>query len=457
VNTVIPAGGTRLERLATVILAGFLLVSIPAAGQEFSISGVAVDTDVTTEQLEAAIKAVEAREGLDAETRSKVVEQLRDAQLQVQNRLSADAAVESYALALNTAPAKTAVLRQTLDDDPPAAPTAESLGIEDSTALVELEQWLAKEMAELTAAEATLAELDSRVEDQADHPVVARERINQLRGSRDELATYADTLVPGEPQILADARKLAAQLRRAAQSAEIGRLEQELLSHTIRLNLLKAQRDAAARARAESSQRTELLRAVVNERRQATAVIAQQKAAAAELAAADKHPVVRKLAEENASLTTELPMIAANIERETSRLDQIAGAYREIEQRLARAQQHLAVGGLSRVIGRLLIEERRNLPQVSQYRAQVRARSNELAAIGLAQVQIQEQRRELTPLDSRVQELMDEVEEDITDEDELAIIRSEIRLLLRDRRALLLQADNDYRSYLRVLGDLDVA
>ncbi len=433
------------------------MAPLPAAGQDFSIPGVTVDANATAEQLEAAIKAVETREGLQAETRSKVIGQLRDAQAQVQNRLSAEAAAGAYAAALETAPAETAALRQELDEDPAAAPTVESLGIEDGTPLVELEQWLAREMAELTVVEARLAELDTRVESQVDRPVLVRERINQLRKRRDELARLVDTLVPGEPQILADARKLAALLRRAAQKAEISRLEQELLSHAVRLDLLKAKRDAAARARAEMNQRTELLRTVVNQRRQAAAVFAQQEAAAAERAAADKHRVVRALAEGNASLTAELPGIAASIERETSKLDLVGSATKDIELRLARSQQRLEVGGLSRVIGRLLIEERRNLPQVSQYRAQVRARSNELAAIGLAHVQIQEQRRELTPLDSRVQELMDEVEEDITDEDELATIRSEIRLLLRDRRALLLQADNDYRSYLQVLGDLDVA
>jgi potassium efflux system protein len=72
-------------------------------------------------------------------------------------------------------------------------------------------------------------------------------------------------------------------------------------------------------------------------------------------------------------------------------------------------------------------------------------------------MRIQEQRRELRSLDARVEIVMTEVAGEMTDEDELAQMRSEVRLLLRDRRDLLMQAESTYSSYLQVLADLDVA
>ena len=126
-----------------------------------------------------------------------------------------------------------------------------------------------------------------------------------------------------------------------------------------------------------------------------------------------------------------------------------------VEQRLTRSEQLLEIGGLSSTIGRLLGEENRTLPPLSKYRAQLRQRSSKLGEIGLAQLRIQEQRRELIGFDHRVQELVSKAAADISDPDEVADLTVEIRLLLRDRRDLLLQVEDSYNSYLQTLSDLD--
>jgi potassium efflux system protein len=452
----LPAGKTLA--LAGSLLAALLFSSLPACGQELSISDVNLDSGVTVEQLEARIQSIEASDSVDAETRGKVAEQLRVAQTQVQNRLAAETAARAFAAALDTAPAEIQALRDAADAERPAAPTAESLGIDDGTTLSELEQWLNREIADLTDVESRLAELEVQLEIQQDRPALARERINQLRQSRDELVAAAEAPpAQGEPQILAEARKLVAVLKRGAQSAEINKLQQELLGNSASVNLLRARRDAADRTRLELERRVELLRGIVNDRRETAAMLAQQAAAEAELAATDKHPVVRELAVGNAGLTRDLSLLAAEIERVSLQLDKIRTEARTIEQRLARARQRLEVGGLSRAMGQLLVEERRNLPQVSHYRSQVRARSSKLADTGLAQVRVQEQARELTPLDAALEQPMAEVAGSVTDEQQLAEVQGELRRLLRDRRDLLLKADASYGNYLQLLGDLDIA
>ena len=448
----------RTAKVTGALLMALLLISPFANGQDFSISSTELDANVTLEQLETAIRDVEARENLDAETRSKVIEQLRDAQAQVQYRLAAEIAIKAYQSTLITAPAETAALRDAADAEMSAAPTPETFGIDASTTLTELEGLLARELAGVTASEARLAELTAQISAQESRPAVARDRINQLRRSRDELAASIEVpAVAGEPQILGDVRKIAATLRLSAQGAEINKLEQESLSHSVRLNLRRAQQDVAERARLDAERRTELLRGIVNEKRQAAAMSAQVEAAAAEVAAADKHPIVRDLAVDNARLTRELPALAADIERVSSQLDQMSSEMRDIEQRLARSRQRLEVGGVSRALGRLLLEELGNLPQVSQYRAQLRARNSEFGEIGLLQVRMQEQQRELTPLDPTAKRLMAEVAVSVTGERELADIQRELRQLLRDRRELLLKVDSSYSQYLNLLGELDVA
>ncbi|MEJ2322799.1 MAG: hypothetical protein P8Z31_10860, partial [Gammaproteobacteria bacterium] len=412
---------------------------------------------MSAEQIESAIAAIEAREGLSEETRNKVIEQLRDAEAQLQNTKSARDSAAAFAEAIRTAPAETEKLRNQLDEAAPAAPTAVSLGIGESTPLSELEQALSTKLAAITAAEARLADLDTQIATQTDRPARARARINELRNGMDELAASIDLKPPsGEPAMITDARKLAAQLKLDARTAEIKRLDQEIVSNSVRLELTRARRDMTARELANLRRELEVLQSAVNAQRQTRATQALQETSAAELAAAGKHPAVRELAEGNVELTRELPAVAADIERVTSELSQVEEQARSIEQALARSKQRLEVGGVTQATGRLFVEERRNLPRFSQYRAEVRDRRSTLADIGLAQVRIEEQRRELTPLDERIEQVMSEVRDDVTDETEIAEIRNEVELLLRSRRDLLAQVASTYTSYLRSLSDLDV-
>ena len=438
-----------------------LTVALFACGAAWSASPIPAmpsDGTISAEQIESAIAAVEARAGLDEETRGRVIDRLRAAQAQLQNIQVSRAAAAAFSESVRTAPAQTEELRRRLNEEKPAAPSAASLGIDDSTPLPELEQRLATKLAEVAATEARLAELEAQAAKQAERPTRARERLNELRDGMDELAaTVESDPPPGEPEILHDARKLAAALTLEARKAELNRLDQEILSNSARLELTRAQRDMAARTLSGLRREADVLQTAVNNTRQSSAAEALQETILAELAAAGKHPVVQRLAEGNAELIRELPPVAAETERVTDELSAIEEKARQIEQNLARSQQRLEVGGVTQAIGRLFVEERRNLPQVSQYRAEVRERRQTLSDIGLAQVRIEEQRRDLTPLDDRVEEAMQEVTKDVTDNDELASIREEVELLLKNRRDLLRQAAGTFTSHIRALGDLDVA
>jgi potassium efflux system protein len=444
--------------LATLgLVVSLVLATAPATAQELVIPDISEAREIDAEAVSRTIESVQALENIDEQLRSSVIEQLQNAAMQVQNREAAEAAATSFSESLTAAPSRTEELRAELDQETPP-PSLEDLGVDASDDLDDLTQRLSQELADQVAAETRVTDLETRVEVEAGRPAAARTRIGELRASRDELAEALQSAPPpGEAQILTNARRLGTALRRTAQAAEINKLEQELLSHSARLSLLRAQLDAAERARMQAAARVELIRELVNTRRQEAADLAQQSAAAVELDAADKHPVIRMLAEQNTTLTRQLPTIAAKIETASQRLEQLQSEAADVEQRLERGQQRIDVAGLNRTIGVLMMEESRNLPQVSQYRSQVRNRRNEIAEIGLAEVRVREQRRELRSVDARTDQLMAEIATDIADETELAETRSAVRSLLRDQRELLLQAENSYNSYLQVLEDLDAA
>ena len=386
-TSTIPRFGRAPAQLRLTLIAALLLAAVPAVGQDSPISSIAVDDSLNSEQIESAIKAVEVREGLDPDVRLKVIDQLRDAQVQIGRKQAAETAAEGYAKQIESAPAAAARLQAILGTEPKPPATAESLGIDKTSTLAELQQWLARETAELSAADSRISELGLQIETELARPTDAREQINQLRKSRDDSSKMTDSKpMPGEPTILADARSLSATLRRAAQGAEINKLERELLSHGIRLELLHAERDVAIRARTEIAQRVDILRNAVNEKRQAAAALARQSAVAASLAATDKHPVVRQLAEGNVSLTNELPRRAGEIEDAADHLEQLRAKASDIERRLARSRQHVEIGGMTRVIGQMLMREGFSLPRVSRHSKEIRQRGTQLAEIGLASI-----------------------------------------------------------------------
>lgn len=444
-------------RSAAVSFVIALVAPAASVAQNFMVSGVDMDANATSEQIESAIDAVEARDGLDASVRDSVIELLRSAQSQAQNRQTAVAATAAYAASIQNAPAQTQALRAALDEPMPPPPTAEDFGIDDSTTLAELEQRLALELADRAAIDSQVTAMQTESGIQAGRPSVARERIEELRRLIDEDdAAAGDVANPDAPKLLQEAQSLNASLVRATRLAEIERLEQETLSHVFRSKLLQAQEGTASRQRATVTRRVDLLRTLVNERRRIVAEDAQQATTASFLAAADKHPIVVSLAEDNADLTQRLIGNAMQIEELEAQLNQAQIDTDDLEQRLARSRQRLDTGGLSRVIGRLLVEERRNLPQLSLYRRQIDARTSQLAEVGLALVDVQEQRRDLSLIDVRTQNLVDDLADEVTDENELATAAADIRLLLRDRRDLLAKTESSYRSYLQVLGDIDI-
>lgn len=446
-----------LEKTFKFLLGVYLLAAVPAIGQDILLSETVDGESVTIEQIDSALAMLESRQGIDEETRKSVGEYLLEAQLQIQNRNDAQAATAKYAAALESAPVETNRLRTTLDEASAAPPTAASFEITDSTTLAELQQMLATEAARLAEVDSRFAELEKAVEAELDRPSIARNRMAVLRQKQEELsAAPGNQSQPNEPLVLSNARRLSMQLARDAQGAELSKLDRELVSHSVRMNLLQTQRDVAARQRLELTQRTAALRSLVNESLESAAVEAQQRATAAEQAMADEHPVLRGLAETNAQLTREIPDRAAATQRLGWRLEQTKVEVIDIQQRLARSERWLEIGGLSRVLGSLMIAERRSLPQLSRYHAEIRDRNSDAAAVGLDRMRVQEQRHELASVSEKVQELMAEMADDTADFPEAATSENEIRALLTARRDLLVQVENSYGAYLRALGDLDI-
>src|SRR5210317_996143 len=108
---------------ARLLLLCCLLVSLPAVGQDAPISEINIDDPDAAARIRSEIAEVEALQSLDAETRTSVLEQLRDIESSLQRKLDADAAAALFASALDKAPEETTALRNALDEPLPVPET----------------------------------------------------------------------------------------------------------------------------------------------------------------------------------------------------------------------------------------------------------------------------------------------------------------------------------------------
>ena len=316
-----------------------------------------------------------------------------------------------------------------------------------------VDQRLQKEKANLAAVEAKLAEFEAQLKKEADRPAAIRERLTEAQSQKVQSESELATPPPADelPQ-LTQARKWLLESKLETLRTEILMLDQELLSQPARVERLKAERGLAEHAVESLRTTVDELEDTANEARLRQAAEAKAEAQAAQREAAGKHALVQKLAERNASLSEALDELAAGLkeiaDQEARANDEIA----RIEKSFTNAQQKIAIAGMSQVLGQVLLEERRSLPDTRQFQRQAEAREEEIAQTSLAQLQLEDERRELRDIDAYIAALTGELSPA-----EAAEINPELEQLAQQRHDLIDKATGIQDAYLRALGELEFA
>ena len=436
-------------------------VPAPAIAQTPAAAG------VTQAQVAGKLKDLEATQGLDEAQKTKLTETYHQATSYLESAQASAVAAAAHKAAVDSAPRETQSIRATLArPEPAAAASADLRGLSTDTPVAELEQRLARQKADLATAEAKLADLEKDLAEQQGRPPLARQELTDARQVVDELRQEQKAPLPaGDPAVLNEARRLLAGARLQAKAAEVTRLEQELASQGVRVDLLVARRDLAAREVTAARERVRLLDDLINQSRRAQAAQAVQQASQAEQAAAEKDPAIRQLAEANARTSEQLAASAVELEKVTAAREVTQAQVKQIEQDFQSARQKLEVAGLSEALGKILIEQRNRLPNTRRgilgvgplplmFGADWQER---LGEVGLAQVQVEEERRALADPSRALDRLMAEQVPQTLPSAEREAIRGELLRLLTDRRGLLQQLGATQAAFLRALGELEFA
>ena len=436
-----------------VYLAIFSSVAYPAIGTDTQHTAPAeAISQLNKTTLERKIESAETDTDLSKEDISKLVSLYRKTISNLETALVNDQAADAFIQMSQDAPIKAAALRKKTVEKKKLVPE-DSLEITSTTPIEELEQHLLKERADLAAVEANLQKIHESIKYQAGRPQAIRQ---QLIDTKKQVSGISDELNPpvaeGDNQLLKEAEYWLRESHARMLVSQIRMLDQELLSQPARLDLLTAEEEKAEHSVQFVKARAEKLKQHTDDSRQFQARLTKSKADSAKALAEGTHPLVEELANSNADLSAQISDLILNIKKVELEEDRISAEGKRISDDFKSAKQKLEVAGLSQIIGQVLQEQRRVLPDTETYRRKSSEIETQIAEVSLHQIQHKEELKEL----HKVDQFIADYTAGITGSEKQRI-EDELRYLTNDRKQFLEQAYKTEDTYLRALIELDFA
>lgn len=230
-------------------------------------------------------------------------------------------------------------------------------------------------------------------------------------------------------------------------------LELKVTGADARRALTQARRDEARLALDQARIRQTWLASALDERRREEAARLRAETEAARAAVADSHPPVRELARANADLAE---AIQAVDQRTTAMADWLAATSATtaaLAEDFANDRQRVEAAGVSRALGRVLVDQRERLPDPRELRRQAVERADAEAEARLAQLRWREELLMLRAGADRAPAM------DLSDLEPTAAaeMKVQLRQLQARRLELLKRAIAAEERHLKVLAELDLA
>ena len=315
-------------------------------------------------------------------------------QLEAARRFNSSAA--EFQEALQTAPQKTAELRQQLESlqrsaggDAGATASHEKM----PAGLVETEQRLDAVRAEMASLAHEKSQLDANTSALASRPESARSEQASEKQGLDAMAGGMATARAGEHPVVAEARRVAAVAEHLARSAKLTMLQQELISLPARQGNATAKRDLAAARLSQLETTVESLRAHLDDLRRRDAAKSREQSDRAAEQVAKRHPLLERYSSQTKSLQAERTEIEERIDADRSALAALKPETARIAESLSAADRLREIGAIGDELGELLRRMRVGLPAESTLRNDIGERERAIIDGRLKRLKLEEERR----------------------------------------------------------------
>jgi potassium efflux system protein len=408
------------------------------------------ETLVSEEKLNDAIKAAEESTQLEEATKESLIELYKSALEQQKKVLSRNEATTAFIQVREQAPAKIKAIVEELQelDEQDAS---ELLTLPDDASTEEIEQLLLTNKTGFSTGENALTRLDQQLTSLRQRPEnLAQQRSTASQRLEDVRNDMSFPASPDQHPLLTEARKWDLAARSAALNGEIELLNQKELSHPVRLRLLKVQHFQAKYVLKQLSASINILEKKLIEHRRSDIEQVREEARSDVEESSGKHPLIRELAEKNAALGKELEQITQEIKSVILEKDQTVAIAQKIDADFRRSKEKLEIAGLSQVLGQVLLDRRRNLPDSGPFHKKQKIRHRLMANAGLRQINYIEERTKLQDIDHYIRELTADLPQQVANN-----LQADLVKLATSRKDLLIKVISLDSVYLQTMEEAD--
>ena len=360
---------------------------------------------------------------------------------------------EKFAKTLSTGPASIKELAKELALLSASADTPLFTGDETRLSLSELQQVLEAAVTERAALESKVSGYELRDRTLQSRPAEIVQDKNKLSARIGELELELSSPSIDEGTELARARQSLNEAEIAARQAELDALNQEQLSHGIRLEINSARRRLADAKLTRATARVGALEQLLLDKRQEELRRIQDDATKAQRDTQNAHPLVQQLARDNTALSQSLSQVLDDQARAVRERGQYSERRQRLNEEFDRARQRAAIAGASSSLGRILVDQRRQIPELRSLRRLAKLNETQVSRVGLARIEIDEQLRTTTESGDKLAKLNARLDPPGAPLDPEETIRAQA--LFDDQAKLLITLDENYASYLRMLDAAD--
>ncbi|MBN2181520.1 MAG: mechanosensitive ion channel [Sedimentisphaerales bacterium] len=414
------------------------------------------DVDITAGLTEKKLqeqkqKITESRE-LSDEIKAKINEIYDQAITQLKQAVELETKKQDYSQRRKNAPADLEKLKEQLAGQQTfAAPEVAA----DIT-LSEAEQKLTEATLALEQAKKTSSTWENEPKRRADRRTQIPEESNTAKQRLDEIkGKLAAAVVEGQNPELVRANRSLLMAQQRALEAQIAMNTEELLFFDARRDVLAANRDLAARQLAYAGKLAEFWQQKVNALRQKQAQAAQKEAIRAKEETKYADPAIQKIAERNVELAKIQAELVKKVEKTSQYSKQIDEQLAAIEKDFQDIQVRVdKTGKITNVLGVLLLTKRKELPDISENKKNLKARLSEITKAQLDWFKYDKEWSELSNPQLQAQDEIDKVTTPM-DEKRREAVLAEVMSYLESRRKTLDVIKGLYDGYLTDLANLD--
>jgi potassium-dependent mechanosensitive channel len=443
-----------IERTALLLIGVALLVAVQSAGVSSAAPATTAGgptVQLSPDSIKAKIDEIKENASLEETEKSTLTARYKKALSYLESARANDAAADAFREAIKQAPIDTARLEKTIAKIR-AKPEHNSSLLSKET-LAKLDQRLLSEKANLAAVEAKLADFEQQLEAERGRPAAARERLIDLKRQQDALADEIKKLkAVSDASPEDEAKRWELEARTSALRSEMRMLDQELLSQSMRVALLAAQRDKTALSAERLSLLVRQLEEEVNRRRGAAAEQTLAETAAAQRESAGKDPIVQAFARHNSELSDSLNRLTALLDAASAGDDVANKQTKQIQEQFNSTREKLQLAGVSTALGHILAAQRRALPDRHELEKKIKLNEATIADVSLAKIQNEEEKKRLSDIDAFIADLTSKLPAE-----QAKSIRDDLRDLAQQRKMLLERTISTQSAYVRLLGELDFA